>query len=189
MADYNIERIRFLVVDDNAPMRALLNAVLRSLGVKMIDDAPDGRIAFERLKEKEADIVICDWNMSPIDGVEFTRMVRHAPDSPNPFAPIIMLSGHAEVARVVEARDAGVNEFLAKPVSAAKLFARIKAIIEHPRPFVRTASYFGPCRRRRDDPRYQGPDRRAAGGGGVSLVVPRRVDEDDAEEDGARERV
>lgn len=174
MADYNIEGIRFLVVDDNAPMRALLRTILTTLGARGVTDAADGRTAFERLKECKADIVICDWNMSPIDGIEFAHMVRNAPDSPNPFVPIIMLSGHAEVARVVEARDAGVNEFMAKPVSASKLFARLKAIIESPRPFIRTADYFGPDRRRRDDPKYKGPERRKSANSGKSTVVAAR---------------
>lgn len=183
MADYNIERIHFLVVDDNMAMRSLLNTILRSLGAKEVNDAPDGKTAYECLKEREADIVICDWNMSPIDGVEFTRMVRNAPDSPCPFVPIIMVSGHAEVSRIVEARDAGAHEFLAKPVSAAKLYTRIKGIIEHPRPFVRTATYFGPCRRRRDDPKYKGPERRTASSGRkISVGVPQSLGRDDEDE-------
>lgn len=183
MADYNIERIHFLVVDDNMAMRSLLNTILRSLGAKEVNDAPDGKTAYECLKEREADIVICDWNMSPIDGVEFTRMVRNAPDSPCPFVPIIMVSGHAEVSRIVEARDAGAHEFLAKPVSAAKLYTRIKGIIEHPRPFVRTATYFGPCRRRRDDPKYKGPERRTASSGRkISVGVPLGRDDEDEKE-------
>ena len=59
-----------------------------------------------------------------------------------------MLTGHAELALVTEARDMGVNEFLAKPVSAKALYARITAAVHHPRPFVRTRAYFGPDRRR-----------------------------------------
>lgn len=174
MSDYNIAAVRFLIVDDNAPMRALLRTILSSLGAGYVADAADGRTAFERLKECDADIVICDWNMSPIDGVEFTNMVRNGADSPNPFVPIIMLSGHAEMARIVEARDAGVHEFMAKPVSAAKLFGRIKAIIDQPRPFIRTATYFGPDRRRRDDPKYKGPERRKAAGASKGTVVSAR---------------
>lgn len=166
MSDYNIEQISFLVVDDNSPMRALLNTILRQLGVQNVVDAVDGKTAFARLGDFDPDIILCDWNMQPIDGIEFVRMVRTAPNSPNPFVPIVMLSGHAEISRIVEARDAGVNEFMAKPVSAAKLYTRIKAIIDHPRPFVRTATYFGPDRRRRDDPKYDGPERRRSGTGG-----------------------
>jgi hypothetical protein len=59
------------------------------------------------------------------------------------------------------ARDAGVNEFLAKPVSVKAILTRLISVIEHPRPFVRTKTYFGPCRRRRVDDEYRGPERRA----------------------------
>jgi len=98
--------------------------------------------------------------MSPVDGVEFTRLVSNAGDSPNPFLPIIMLTGHAERARVEEARDSGVTEFVVKPVTARSVLDRLNAVIMRPRPFVRTADYFGPDRRRRQDPTYVGPWRR-----------------------------
>src|SRR2546423_87136 len=90
------------------------------------------------------------------------RHIRSSPDSPDPFAPIVMLSGHTEKARVMQARDAGITEFMAKPVSARSLYARIVSIIENPRPFVRTKDYFGPDRRRQMLP-FEGPERRQAG--------------------------
>ncbi len=61
-----------------------------------------------------------------------------------------MLTGHPELHRVIESRDAGINEFLAKPLSAKALYQRIVTIIENPRPFIRTENYFGPCRRRKN---------------------------------------
>jgi len=77
-----------------------------------------------------------------------------------------MLTGHTEMNRVVEARDAGVHEFLAKPISVKGLYSRIRSIIERPRPFVRAGLYFGPDRRRRDNPAYMGGERRKAVEGG-----------------------
>ena len=73
-----------------------------------------------------------------------------------------MLTGYTRVDQVRQARDAGVNEFLAKPVSVRAILSRLISVIEHPRPFVRTKSYFGPCRRRRGDDEYRGPERRMA---------------------------
>ena len=73
-----------------------------------------------------------------------------------------MLTGHTSVDHVQAARDAGVNEFLAKPVSSKAILSRLVAVIEHPRPFVRTKVYFGPCRRRRREGDYHGPERRLA---------------------------
>jgi len=162
MADYNIERLNFLVVDDNHHMRHLVRMILKSLGVNEIMEAEDGSAALRTMENYEADIVICDWNMQPMDGIAFTKMIRTSEDSPNIYVPIIMLTGHTEISRVKIARDAGVNEFLAKPVSAHKIYQRIKSVLDNPRQYVRTPTYFGPNRRRRDDPSYDGEERRKA---------------------------
>jgi len=166
MSDYNLERLNFLIVDDNRHMRALVTSILHALGVKNCVDASDGADAFKELRHFPADIIICDWNMDPLDGLDFTRLVRTGKDSPNPFVPIIMLTGHTEMNRVVEARDAGVHEFLAKPISAKGLYSRIRSILERPRPFVRAGLYFGPDRRRSNNPAYRGPERRKDQQGG-----------------------
>jgi len=147
MTDYNLDRLNFLVVDDNKHMRALVKTLLHTLGSKNVQEAADGADAFKELRVVPADIIICDWAMSPLDGMDFVRLVRTGKDSPNPFIPIIMLTGHTEMHRVLDARDAGVNEFLAKPISAKSLLARIRSIIENPRPFVRSGGYFGPQKR------------------------------------------
>ena len=108
------------------------------------------REAVKVMKKFQADIVLTDWHMEPQDGIDLVRIIRNSKDSPNPYVPIIMLTGHTELQRVIDARDAGVNEFLAKPLSAKSLYGRIATIIESPRPFVRTKEYFGPCRRRQN---------------------------------------
>lgn len=163
MSEYNLEQLNILVVDDNRHMRFLVRMILKSLGVRHVVEAEEGASAFKTLDKFDADIVICDWAMQPMDGIEFTKNIRTSDDSPNAYVPIIMLTGHTEVSRVVTARDAGVNEFLAKPVSAAKIYQRIKAILDSPRQYVRTPTYFGPDRRRRQDPEYDGPERRKPG--------------------------
>jgi len=162
MADYNIENLKFLVVDDDQNMRHLVHTILGSLGVREIETSATVDQGFGKLHEFEADIVICDLRMEPRDGIELTRMLRDQVESPNCYIPIIMLTGHSEKSTVEDARDAGVHEFLAKPVSATKLYGKIKNIIERPRVFVRTNEYFGPDRRRRQDPDYDGPERRRA---------------------------
>ena len=98
--------------------------------------------------------------MKPMDGLAFTREIRTAQNSPNPFIPIVMMSGHTEKHRVQAARDAGITEFLAKPITAQSLFARIAEIVDRPRPFVRCPGYFGPDRRRKAIEDYAGPFRR-----------------------------
>lgn len=160
MADYDIQDLKFLVVDDDTNMRYLISTILGSLGVKSTVTADSADRAFGLLFDFEADIIICDLRMDPQDGIEFTRMVRTHDNSPNCYVPIIMLTGHSERSAVVRAREAGVHEFLAKPVSAKKLYGKIRSIIENPRAFIRTEDYFGPDRRRRQDPKYDGPERR-----------------------------
>ena len=158
---YNLERLNFLIVDDNKHMRALVKTILHALGAKNCREASDGADAFKELRHFPADIIICDWNRSPLDGLDFVRLVRTGGDSPNPFVPIVMLTGHTELVKVIEARDSGVHEFLAKPISARSLYARIRIIIEKPREFIKAKSYFGPDRRR-NDAEYKGSERRVA---------------------------
>ncbi len=160
MTDYNLQRLNILVVEDNRHLRSLIKSVLKSFGIYQIQAASDGAEAFKMLRNFPADLIFTDWEMNPLDGIEFARLVRTAKDSPNHFVPIIMLTGHTEMLRVTQARDAGINEFLAKPITAKKLYSRIAAIVDRPRPFVKTEEYFGPDRRRRADPTYMGPERR-----------------------------
>ncbi len=129
-------------------MRALIRDILYSFGISNIQTAPEGSKAYAELRHFPADIVLTDWEMDPLDGIDFTRMVRTSPDSPNPFVPIIMLTAHSSLERVIEARDVGVTEFLAKPVTARELYSRLVTVIEKPRQFVRASEYFGPDRRR-----------------------------------------
>ncbi len=149
-AKYNLDRLNVLVVDDNRNMQTLIESILFALGVRQIHEAHDVKQAFRDHQYFHADIVITDWQMEPLNGLDFVRMVRSGEDSPNPYVPIIMLTGHTELHRVCEARDAGVNEFLAKPISAKAMYSRLTSIIEIPRPFIRTKTYFGPCRKRRN---------------------------------------
>ena len=160
----SLSALRVLLVDDNQHMRSIVAAVLAGVGVQQVRECWDGAEALEALRQWPADVAIIDFQMQPIDGVELTRLVRNAGDSPNPFLPIIMLTGHAERIRVEEARDAGVTEFVVKPVTARAVLDRLNAVISKPRPFVRTADYFGPDRRRRQDPAHCGPWRRKGDG-------------------------
>lgn len=142
-------------------MRAIASAVLQSAGIRKVREAADGAAALEILREHAIDLAIVDFNMFPLDGVEFTRLVRNSPDSANPYLPIIMMTGHSEKSRVYEARDAGVTEFVVKPITAKAILDRIQAVIFKPRPFVKTDGYFGPDRRRVQLATFTGPWRRA----------------------------
>jgi two-component system, chemotaxis family, chemotaxis protein CheY len=152
--------LHVLVVDDNPHMRSIVVAILRGAGFGQIKEASDGANALEEMRTSVADIVIVDLNMDPIDGLEFTRMLRTAQDSPAPYVPVIMMTGHTERSKVMAARDAGINELVAKPISAKTLLDRIVAVIDRPRAFVKSSGYSGPCRRRGSAASFAGPWRR-----------------------------
>lgn len=144
-----LENVRVLVVDDQDFIRSLLRHILGVLGCKQISDAQNGEIAWDIMLDNPPDLLIADWEMQPMDGIELVGKVRNDKNSPDRFMPIIMLTAHSERPRIIAARDSGVNEFVMKPISAKTLFSRLNAVIEHPRRFVRTSEYFGPDRRRK----------------------------------------
>jgi CheY-like chemotaxis protein len=156
------ELLKILLVDDNHHMRVLLTEILRAIGVRQVFEANDGAEALQTMRTHQIDIIMTDLAMQPLDGIDFVRLLRNSPDSPNPMAPVIMITGHSTQRRVQEARDVGVNEFLSKPVTARGVLERIAQVVDNPRPFVRATTYFGPERRRRADPNYNGPRRRAS---------------------------
>jgi CheY-like chemotaxis protein len=157
---FNFATFSVLVVDDDAFLRGVVAQMCRRFDFQTVIEAADGPAGLAVLAERDLDFVICDWEMKPLDGVALTRQIRN-PDARNGYVPIVMLTGHSEVGNVTAGRDAGVTEFLAKPISARMLLQRLVHIVEHPRPFIRTAAYFGPDRRRKKEP-YMGAERRAA---------------------------
>jgi two-component system chemotaxis response regulator CheY len=161
MNEYRFDRLKILVVDDNVHMRKLVVTILQAFGVIQIYEADSGERAWIIMRESNPDIVVLDWVMEGMSGIDLVKMVRANPQSPNPFVPVIMLTGHTSLDHVQMARDSGINEFIAKPVSVKTMMMRLASVIEHPRPYVRTNGYFGPCRRRRQD-EHRGPERRTA---------------------------
>ncbi len=157
---YQLHNLNVLLVDDDMSMRALIRDVLVAFGVSNIQTANDGTRAFEMLRSFAADIVIVDWVMRPMNGLEFLKQVRNANDTPNPFVPAIMLTAFSDLERVLQCRDAGITEFLAKPITPATLYSRIVSVIEDQRSFIRSEDFFGPDRRRIVQP-HPGQDRRA----------------------------
>ena len=158
--DFN--SLRFLVVDDNAHMRRILRTLLHGFGAREVYEAEDGASGLDAFNHFVPDIIITDWAMPIFTGLELTQMIRQPDGNANPYVPIIMMTGHSEKRRVTAARDAGVTEFLATPVSAKGLYERIVNVILNPRPFIKTKTYFGPDRRRGASSTYTGPERRKA---------------------------
>jgi two-component system chemotaxis response regulator CheY len=157
---YQLEHLRILIVDDNSHIRQLLRTILHAVGIRSIEIAEDGALGFDAFCKMDYDIVFTDYEMEPISGIDLADLIRTSRKSPNPYVPIIMISAYSDQARVQRARDHGVTEFLAKPFTVDVLVSRLETVIENPRPFIRTETYFGPDRRRFQDPKYSGPERR-----------------------------
>lgn len=153
----DLRRIRVLLVEDNREMGTIVRAVLASWGCTNVRTAETIKGALEWLDQESFDLLVVDRKLPDGDGIAFVRKVRR---SPLAFLPVLVLTGHASANAVAEARDAGVNEFLAKPFSAQRLYERLFRLVYQPRPFVTSDTYVGPDRRRRADPEYAGPERR-----------------------------
>jgi DNA-binding response OmpR family regulator len=132
------------------------------MGITMIREASDGIEALEIVRDWRPDVIVLDLMMEQLDGIEFTKLIRRGSDSPHPYVPIIMMTGHTDRRRVIEARDAGVNELVAKPLTAKALIDRMRSVIDNERSWVKSANYVGPDRRRKVNPEYRGPFRRAS---------------------------
>jgi two-component system chemotaxis response regulator CheY len=143
-----IASLKVLIVDDEYYMRKVVRTMLLAMGIKFVTEADNGMAGLEAIKQHRPDIVIVDWEMPLIDGAQFVRMVRSPGEFPMPDVPIIMLSGHGDRWRVVEAARIGAHEYLLKPVSTKSLLDRIVAIIGKPRPTVKLDGYYGPLPRR-----------------------------------------
>lgn len=154
------ERLRVLIVDDNHHMINIVKTILRGFGIKHFFDAKDAAEAFDVVRHDAIDLIIVDYHMDLLDGTDFIRLVRTADDSPNPYVPIVMLTAYSERTKVIKARDAGVTEFCCKPVTANEMYKKVASVVNRTRAFVRSGAYFGPDRRRRQDPNYAGAERR-----------------------------
>jgi two-component system, chemotaxis family, chemotaxis protein CheY len=142
--DRRLETLKVLIVDDEPTMRKVTRSLLQAIGVKSIFEAHSGRHGLETICVRGPDVVILDWEMPTPNGPDFMRQVRSPGTFPLPDVPVIMLTGHGERSRVVEAVRLGVNEFLLKPVSSTALRARLISILAHPRRMVRQGDYYGP---------------------------------------------
>lgn len=139
-----VQALSVLVVDDNQYMRKMVRNLLVNCGIKEIYEAADGIAALDSIRTMAPDVVILDWEMPLLSGAELVRIVRSPGVFPMPDIPIIMLTGHCERWRVVEAVRLGVNEYLTKPVSAKAIYDRLVSIMAQPRPVVQLGDYYGP---------------------------------------------
>src|SRR5277367_4560918 len=116
--------LKVLVVDYEPTMCKVTRSLLWAIGIRTVYEANDGNSGLEAVRTLLPDVVIVDWEMPSPNGPEFVRMVRSPETFPLPDVPIIMMTGHGERSRVIEAMNLGINEFLLKPVSTEALLGR-----------------------------------------------------------------
>jgi two-component system, chemotaxis family, chemotaxis protein CheY len=155
----SLRDVSLLIVDDSIVIRNLIKWALKSSDAGAIREAADGARALRVLEGFSPDIILVNCRTLPVDGLEFVRQVRDPGTPAHAFARIVMMSRCRRYRQFLAARDAGVDEFLVKPLSRTGLLAGIRAVIDHPRPFNRTDGYFGPDRRRKLIT-HDGPERR-----------------------------
>ncbi|MBF0307195.1 MAG: response regulator [Alphaproteobacteria bacterium] len=159
---YVLKPLDILLVEQHMLMRRVLRDVMKQLGISNVRMASTYDLALDLIAERRPDIIVTDWSPG-LDAIRFVRELRKSRGE-GAFIPVVILSAFSELAHVCKARDAGVTEFLTKPVSAKSLYKRIVSVIEKERHFVRTRDFFGPDRRRRSarapEAAYKGPERR-----------------------------
>lgn len=156
----DLKRLRIMVVDPNAYMRGVVADSLRRLQVTNITATASAMEAFNVGRLFKPDIIFVDWDAGKMSGLEFTREVRRNTTGISREIPIVLLAGVIDHDQLMSARQAGINEFLLKPVSAQGVMSRVEEVVLRPRRFIDSRNYVGPCRRRREDPNYAGPWRR-----------------------------
>lgn len=143
-AEALVRSTKILIIDDEHYTRKVIRTMLTSMGVRQIIEASDGLAGIEAIKTVAPDIALLDWEMPGLDGPGFMRVVRSPETFPYPDVPVIMLTGHGEKSRVLEAVRLGIHEYLLKPVSRQALMGRILSILTNPRPMIRKGPYYGP---------------------------------------------
>ncbi len=155
-----IRNVSVLIADADVCLAQAVTHNLRAMGFQSIHHVRSASDAITHIRSQQVSFLITEWDMKGSSGIELVRYLRRSEDSPNRGLPIIMLTGHGELADVQAARDVGITEFVVKPFSAQTLYSRIEQIVDNPRPFVVSEAFVGPERRRRGAPPPGVADRR-----------------------------
>jgi two-component system, chemotaxis family, chemotaxis protein CheY len=143
----NLRDLVILVAEPNAYLRRVMHGMLRGFGANKLLEVDNSISLFQALSGQKVDILLCDARLSPHNGLDVVRTIRRNGQNQNRTLPIMLLSADTNEATVKRARDAGTNMVIAKPMSPSSLYDRLSWIAFNPRPFVDTATYFGPDRR------------------------------------------
>lgn len=160
MTQRDLHDLKILIVEDNIHFRTLLLTILWHLGIRDIREVSDGQSALEMLEDYDADLTIVDWKLEGIDGLETIRRIRQSSEEGIRRIPVLMVTGYGEDPLPAQARDAGANHFLVKPISPKSLMKSVFAVLREPTTFIETPAYVGPDRRKLEES-FSGLERRA----------------------------
>jgi two-component system chemotaxis response regulator CheY len=121
------KNMNILVVDDYKTMLRIVRNLLKQLGFSNIDEATDGSVALQKLRDKKYGLVISDWNMEPMSGLQLLKEVRA--DSRLADVPFIMVTAESKSENVVAAKEAGVTNYIIKPFNAETLKQKLTAVL------------------------------------------------------------
>lgn len=150
LRSYNLQNLNVLLIEKNDFMRGIMREILREFYIMSVQDAETPDAGYAIFREFPADLILADW-VRGLDGLKFLKKARNGTDSPNPFVPIIVVTANTELHHVYCALDAGMHDFLAKPISATLIYSRICRVFERDRDFNRARSFFGYDRRHRQN--------------------------------------
>ncbi|MDY0870526.1 response regulator [Dongia rigui] len=119
--------MQVLIVDDYKTMLRIIRNLLKQLGFNNVDEATDGSMALQKLRDKDYGMVISDWNMEPMTGIQLLREVRA--DARLKNLPFIMITAESKTENVIAAKEAGVNNYIVKPFNAATLKTKLTSVL------------------------------------------------------------
>ena len=119
--------MNILIVDDFKTMLKILENFLKQYGFKNIDEATDGTKALEKMKDKKYDLILSDWNMEPMSGLDLLKAVRANPETK--AIPFILITAESKVENIIAAKQAGVSNYIVKPLNANTLKEKLASVI------------------------------------------------------------
>ncbi len=119
--------MQILIVDDFKTMLKIVEGMLKQLGFKLIDDASDGTVALEKLRNKKYDLVLSDWNMEPMSGFDLLKHVRADPTLKH--IPFVLITAESKTENIIAAKQAGVNNYIVKPFNVNTLKEKLSAVL------------------------------------------------------------
>lgn len=164
--------LRVMIAGGKPQAARVLRTVLNLVGIMHIAIVPDAATALKLLKDKMFDAVFCDETIGEIGGLPFVIAARREKGILDKMIPIFLTCSGARLRQVKRARDVGVTDVLARPISAATIMRKLSTALLKPRPFIAAPGFFGPDRRAATRPAYAGEDRRSRKTRKVKVAKP-----------------